>query len=132
MVEVEHVKNSALPRALADVAGDLADLVQKELRLAKAEVAEKLDAKFRAVVWMGLAGAVGLMAVFLLLQALVFGLTTFGIAMHWSCLIVAAGLAIIGAAAYAKGASDAKQELTPTRTLRQVKQDIATAKEQLA
>ena len=60
-----------------------------------------------------------------------FGITTFGIALHWSCLIVAAVLAAAGGAAYAKGIADAREELTPTRTIRQVKQDIATAKEQL-
>ena len=57
--------------------------------------------------------------------------TTFGIALHWSCFIVAAVLVVAGIAAYAKGAGDAGKELTPSRTIRQVKQDIATAKEQL-
>jgi putative superfamily III holin-X len=61
----------------------------------------------------------------------VFGIATLGIALHWSCLIVAAVLALAAGGFYAKGAADAREELTPTRTIHQVKQDIATAKEQL-
>jgi hypothetical protein len=97
----ERVKNSALPRVLSEVVGDLADLFQKELRLLKAEVSEKLS------------------------------IAAYGIALHWSCLIVAAIFAAVGAAAFAKGRADAREELAPTRTIENVKQDIATAKEQL-
>jgi len=46
-------------------------------------------------------------------------------------LIVAAVLAAAASAAYAKGSADAGEELTPSRTIRQVKQDIATAREHL-
>ena len=128
---VEHLKNSVLPRALADVAGDLADLVQKELRLAKTEIFEKLSAKLRAGVWMGVAGGLGFIALLCVVQGIVFGIATFGIALHWSCLIVAAALAVIAGAAYAKAMADAREELTPRRTIRQVERDIATIKEQL-
>jgi putative superfamily III holin-X len=128
---VEHLKNSALPRAFADVVGDLADLVQKEIHLAKAELSEKLSAKLRAGVWIGVAAGLGLIAALLVIEGIVFGIATFGIALHWSCLIVAAVLAAAAATAYAKGSADAREELTPTRTIRQVKRDIATAKEQL-
>jgi hypothetical protein len=132
IVMVEHIKNSALPRVLADVVGDLADLVQKEMRLAKAEISEKVAAKFRAGLWLSVAAALGLVAVLLVIQGIVFGIATFGIPLHWSCVIVAAVLAVAGAAAYAKASADAREDLTPTRTIRQVKQDIATAKEQLS
>jgi len=44
----DHLKNSALPRALSDVVSDLADLFQKEIRLARAELSEKLSLKIRA------------------------------------------------------------------------------------
>jgi hypothetical protein len=128
---VEHVKNSALPRVLSDVVADLADLFQKELRLFKAELSEKLSIKLWAGVWMSTAAILGLVAALLLVQALVFGIAAFGIALHWSCLIVAAVLLIIAGAAFAKGRADAREELAPTRTIQNVKQDIATAKEQL-
>ena len=79
-----------------------------------------------------MAAALGLFALLVLVQAAIFGIASgFGIALHWSCLAVAALLAVMAATAYAKGRADAKEELTPTRTIYQVKQDIATAKEQL-
>jgi hypothetical protein len=127
----EHVKNSALPRVLSDVVADLADLFQKELRLFKAELSEKLSIKLWAGVWMSVAGVLAVVAVLLVVQALVFGIAAYGIALHWSCLIVAALFAVAGGAAFAKGRADAREELAPTRTIENVKQDIATAKEQL-
>jgi uncharacterized membrane protein YqjE len=129
---VEHLKHSVLPRVLADVVGDLADLVQKEMRLAKTELSEKLSNKLRAGLWMGIAGGLGLVAFLLVIEGIVFGIATLGIALHWSCLIVAAVLAVAAGAFYAKGAAQAREELTPSRTIHQVKQDIATAKEQLS
>jgi hypothetical protein len=127
----EHVKNSALPRVLSEVVADLADLFQKELRLFKAEVSEKLSIKLWAGVWMSAAAVLGIVAALLVVQALVFGIASYGIALHWSCLIVAALFAVLGAAAFFKGRADAREELAPTRTIENVKQDIATAKEQL-
>ncbi|WP_419697281.1 phage holin family protein (plasmid) [Mesorhizobium muleiense] len=128
----EQLKNSTLPRALSDVVADLADLVQKELRLARAELSENLFAKFRAGIWMSIAGVLGLIAAFLAVQALVFGIASVGIAVHWSCLIVAAITAGAGALAYYKGRMDAHKEITPTRSIHQIKQDISITKEHLS
>jgi hypothetical protein len=63
---------------------------------------------------------------------MIFGIAAgFQIALHWSCLIVAGLLAAVALGAYALGRQKAKEDLTPERTIYQVKQDIATAKEQL-
>ena len=59
------LKNQALPRALSDVVADLADLFEKELRLAKAELSEKLSIKAWAGVWMAAAAFFALLAVIL-------------------------------------------------------------------
>jgi hypothetical protein len=128
---VEHTKNSTLPRVLSEVVADLADLFQKELRLAKAELSAKISTKLQAGVWMSVAAVLAALAALLLVHAVVYGIASFGIAMHWSYLIVAAVFAAAAAGAFAKGKADAREELTPTRTIRNVKQDIATAKEQL-
>jgi hypothetical protein len=127
----ETLKNSALPRALSEVVGDLADLFQKELRLARAELSEKLSLKLRGGVWISVAAALAMSATLLVIEGLVFAIASFGIALHWSCLIVAAVMAAAGGAAYAKGRTDVQEELVPVRTIHQVKQDIAAAKEQL-
>jgi uncharacterized membrane protein YqjE len=127
----EQLKNSILLRSLSDVVTDLADLIQKEFRLARYELAENIFAKFRASIWIAVASGLGLIAGFLTLQGMVFAIASFGIATHWACLIVAAAAAVAGALAYYKGRMDAQRDLTPTRSIRQVKQDISTAKEHL-
>jgi hypothetical protein len=129
---LERIKDAALPHTFSNVVADLADLFQKEMRLARAELSEKITTKLQAGVWMSAAGVLALIAGLLVVQAVVVGIASYGIALHWSCLIVAAVLAAIAVMSFFKGRSDATEELAPTRTINQVKQDIATAKEQLS
>jgi uncharacterized membrane protein YqjE len=128
----ERFKDSLLIGTLSDVVGDLADLLQKELRLAKAELSEKLSTKLRAGLWMSITGALGIFAALVLIEAAVFAIASYGLALHWSCLIVAAALVVAAVSAYAIGSADARASVTPTRTLRQVRQDVAAAKERLS
>ncbi|MFL6799724.1 MAG: phage holin family protein [Xanthobacteraceae bacterium] len=125
----ERLRAATVP--FSEVAADLADLFQKELRLARAELSDKLSHKVSAGIWMSVAGVLGLVAALVLIEAAVFAIASFGIALHWACLIVAAILGALAAGFYFKGKSDAREELTPARTIHQVRRDIATAKEQL-
>ena len=128
----EQSRGSILPRAFADVVSDLADLVLKEVRLAKAELTAKLSSKLRAGIWMSTAAGLALVAVILFAQALVVWITAaFGISIHLSCLILAAGFAAAAFLAYYQGREDAREELMLTRTMHQIERDIATTKEQL-
>jgi uncharacterized membrane protein YgcG len=127
----DRLRNSALAQALSDLFADLADLLQQELHLAKTEITEKITSRLRASVWMVVAGVVGMVAALLLVEAAVFAIASFGLALHWSCLLVAAILAAGAAAAFYHGRSIAEDELLPTRTAHQISQDIKTAKEQL-
>jgi Putative Actinobacterial Holin-X, holin superfamily III len=127
----ERLTNATLPQTLSEIVADLADLFQKELRLAKAEISSKISTKLNAGIWMSAAGIVALMSVFLILQAIIFALASYGIALHWSCLIVAAGLAAVALIAFFKARANAEEDLTPGRTIHQIKRDISTAKEQL-
>jgi hypothetical protein len=128
---LDRLQNSSLTRALTDLLADLAELVQKELQLAKTEITEKITARLRASVWMVVAGVLGMLAALLVVEAAVFAIASFGLALYWSCLLVAAVLAAGGAAAFYHGRSMAEEEFLPTRTARQISQDIKTAKEQL-
>ena len=122
---------SSLPNSFSKVITDLADLMQKEMRLARAELSEKLSISIRAGVWMSAAAVLVIVGVFLIVQAIVLGLSAgMGIALHWSCLIVAAVLAAAAGAGFSKGRADLPDQLTPDRAINQVKQDIAVAKEQ--
>ena len=125
------LRNSSLVQALTDLFADLADLLRKELQLAKTEITEKLVSRLRASMWMVVAGVLGMVVALLLVEAAVFGIASFGIALHWSCLLVAALLAAGAAAAFFQGRAATQDELLPTRTAKQISEDIKTAKEQL-
>jgi hypothetical protein len=127
----DNLRNSSLAQSLTDVFADFSDLIQKEIRLAKAEVSDKLLSKLNAGLWMGVAGVLGLIAVLFVLQGIVFGIASLGLALHWSCLIVAAVIAIAAATCFFLGRAKANEDLMPGRTVRQVSRDIKVAKEQL-
>jgi len=126
----ERLRYAAAP--VTEVVADLADLFQKELRLAGAEMSARLSTKLHAGIWMSVAGVLGLIAGFVLIQAAIFAIASLGIALHWSCLIVAVALGAVALASFLKGRADAREELTPARTIHHVKRDIATVKEQLS
>jgi uncharacterized integral membrane protein len=119
-------------RAFSDVLTDLSELISKELRLARAEMAEKITTKLRASVWMAIAGVLALIVLLLLAEAAVFAVASFGLAMHWAFLTIALALALLAGGAFLYGRSAAAEELTPSRTMNQITRDIRTAKEQLS
>jgi hypothetical protein len=120
-----------LPEAFSEVLSDLADLFAKELRLARAELSSNVSAKLRGGMWLGLAGLFSLLAVALVLGALVAWITTFEVSLYIAFLIAAAGVASLAMLAYFAGRNEAQAELTPSRTISQIKRDIETTKEQL-
>ena len=127
----EQTRGAALPRAFAEVLAGLADLIQKEIRLARAEISDRLSTKIQGGVWMAVAGVLGFVAMLLLLEAIVFGIASLGLALHWSCLIVTAAIALLAAIAFAKGRADMRSDVMPRRTMRSVQRDISVAKEHL-
>jgi len=127
----DHLRNSALPHALTDVIDDVADLLRKEIRLAQTEIAGKLSAKLRAGAWMVVMAVAALIVLLLVVEGVVFAIAAYGVAMHWSCLIVAAVMAIIAGIAFAVGKADAEESVTPSRSIHNLKQDFSATKEQL-
>jgi uncharacterized membrane protein YgcG len=127
----DRLTNTTLPHTVSEVVAALADLFQKELRLAKAEIASKISAKLNAGIWMAVASILAAVATFIILQAVIFAIASYGIAMHWSCLIVAGAVAALALVAFVIGRADAQEDITPGRTIHQIKRDISTAREQL-
>lgn len=125
----ESLRNSVLSRTLVDLLGDLSDLLSKEIRLARAELIGKLQSTIRAGVWSALAALLCLMAIFFLLEAAVFALVSLGLAAYWACLIIAGVLAGCGVGAFASGRAAAPRDITPSRSIRQINEDIRTVKE---
>jgi putative superfamily III holin-X len=70
----ESLWETRLVRAVTDLGADLADLVQKELRLARTEIVQKLTLGLQAGAWFAITAALGFFAVVLILEALVFGI----------------------------------------------------------
>jgi uncharacterized membrane protein YqjE len=124
----EALKDTTLVSTLKVLYADVSDLISKEVRLAKAEFSERVSAGMQAGVWMAAAGFLGLIALLLVIQAIVFGIASFGIAMHWACLIVAVALAIIAAALFFYGRSNARETVKPSRTIDQIEKDIRTVR----
>jgi hypothetical protein len=81
---------------------------------------------------MVVAGVLGLVALLQLTQAIVHGIASFGLALHWSYLIVAAGIGLLAALAFVKGRADVGEDMTPERAIRSIQNDISAAKEHLA
>ena len=128
----EHLSGSTLPRALSGAMADFADLVQKELRLARAEIGEKLATKVRAGAWMIVAAMFGFVAILLLMAGLVIWISTLGLSLPAACLLVAAATAVLATVAFYAGRDDARESLAPERTIYQVNRDIQEAKETLS
>jgi hypothetical protein len=126
----ESPRDSGLVRAATDLFADLSDLIQKEIRLARAEIVHKLTLGVRGGVWMAVAGVLGFLAVIFVLEGAVFAIASTGIALYGACFIVAATLLLIAAGAFISGRSQAEAEFAP-RTARQLGATLRTAKEQL-
>ena len=123
--------DSVLPDTLSEIAADLADLFQKELRLVRAELSFNLAAKLQAGIWISVALVLAGLAALLVTAALVFWIASYGIALHWACLMVGALLLAGAAIASLKARSDAEKSLTPEKSIEQIKQDISRFKEKL-
>ena len=118
-------------RSLADVVEDLSALLQKEAQLARAELSANISAKLHGGLWLCLSAGLTGVALLLCLQAVVFGLASYGLALHWSFLILAGGIAVLAALAFLIGRADADRSVLPKRTIHHIQQDVVLSKEQL-
>jgi len=134
-VAFDGLRKAPLPRTLADVLGDFADLVSKQIQLARAEMAAKMAANLSSALfasaWVIVAALLFLLAGVLLIEGAVFALASMGIALYWSCCIAAAVLAVVGAGLFMYARSAARDSLTPARSIRQINKNVHAAKEQL-
>jgi hypothetical protein len=128
---LDDLRNSGLSRTIGDLLADLADLMQKEIRLARAEVTMKITGRLQAVAWMVAAGVLGLVTALFVLEGIVFVLIGWGLSPSLSCFLVAAVLAVLTLTLAFYGRSLLADNLLPSRVARQISQDIKTAKEQL-
>jgi len=132
MAHYETLRQSELVRGIPELLANLSDLVQKELRLGRAELNRGLLGGLRAGIWMAVAGVLGLVATVLIAEAIVFGIAALGIPLHWSSLIVAVLFGFAAGIAFFTGRRSVRTEdLAATRTVRQLNETIKATKEQL-
>lgn len=119
-----------LLQSIADLFGDYADLIQKEIRLARAEIVEVVSRQVRAGALLGIAGLLGLTAFFLILEGIVFAIAAAGLAIYWSCFLVAIVLIATAAGFYLRARSSAVPRAILGRSIEQIRRDIRIVKEQ--
>jgi len=109
-----------------------ADLLQAEIRLARAELSEKMGA-LRSSLVMIVLGAIFLIAALgMILQALVSVLINAGVSPPAAILLVAGGAAVIGIILFVVGKNRLDpSELSPDRTLNSLSRDSRMVKETL-
>jgi uncharacterized membrane protein YgcG len=125
---------SSDPRSIPELFGDaieqLGKLVQNEVQLARAEIADKAAQAAMGAAYVGAAAILCIPVLVLVLMALALWLIQMGFSPVASHLIAAAVGALVGVVLALVGLNRLKTEkLTPTVTLRQVSRDVAAAKE---
>lgn len=120
----------SVPDLLGDLVQESSQLLRGEVRLLRAEMDEKIGQVGTATASMGVAGAVMLAALVILLQAVVSALVTAGLQPWLAGLIVAVVAAGVGYGLLRAGLNRIKAaNLAPSRTINQMSQDVTVAKE---
>src|ERR1041384_6140925 len=124
---VHHPVTSVLTAVVSEVAY----LLQTELRLARAELAEKFNQYINGGVLLGAAIAVALPGLVVFLLGVARWLAVAGMAEQWALLLVGVVVIAIGAGLAFAGIKALKVSPVPERTIEQVRADFSIAKEQV-
>jgi len=116
---------------LTAVVSEVAYLLQTELRLARAEISEKLSQYINGAVLLGSAVALVLPGLVVLLLAIARWLAIAGMPEEWGLLLIGVVVIAIGAGLAFAGINALKVSPVPERTLEQVRADFSVAKEQV-
>jgi Flp pilus assembly protein TadB len=127
-----HAERSGLSllNGIAALFNDYSDLVQKEIRLARAEIVEAVTSQLRSGALMAAAGFLGLIAFLLIIEGIVFAIASAGLGLYWSCFLVALVLLVGAAGLYFYARSSTTKRPLLGRSIEQVRRDIRTVKEQ--
>jgi hypothetical protein len=121
---------NAIPRLFGDAVEQLGKLVQNEIQLARAELAQKMTQASIGAAYVTGAAVLSIPVLVVLLIALALWLTELGLSPVVAHLIAAACGAVICAILAVVGMNHLKPEtLKPKVTMHQVERDVATAKE---
>jgi putative superfamily III holin-X len=119
-----------LASVMTQVVSDLAYLLQTEIRLARAEISEKVSQAANGGAFIGVAAILLLTGLFVLLLAAVRWLEIAGLPDQWGLLLVGGAVVALGITLALLGMKNLKgSALVPDRTIEQVRADINVAKE---
>jgi|SRR5271165_3841827 len=117
---------------MTSVASDVGYLIRTEFRLARAELGEKLSEVSNAAIFMGVGAALALSGLIVLLFCIATWISVWGLFYGWALLIVSLVAIALGGIAALIGVNKIRSaELVPERTLEQVREDYAVAKEHM-
>lgn len=124
------MRERPLVSVMTQVFSDAAYLLQTEIRLARAEIGEKLSRAASGGMLIGIGAVLLLPGLFVLLLDAVRWLQVAGLPEEWGLLLVGAVTVAIGIAFAMAGADSMKgSALVPERTIGQLGADVSVAKE---
>lgn len=126
------VQDKPLSSLLQDAAGDIADIVRKEAKLAQVEIKDNLHQALGGAIKVLLGAVILIPALTLALMALAQVLIDYDVASPWVASLIAAGVgAVIGTVLLSIGKKALKPgAIAPTRTIDNLKQDAQLVKDQ--
>lgn len=125
-------QDKPLGSLLQDAAGDIADIVRKEAKLAQIEIKDNLHQALGGAIKVLLGAVILIPALTLALLALAYGLDDYDVVPRWAAALIAALVgAVIGAILLSMGKKALEPgSIAPTRTIDNLKQDAQLIKEQ--
>ncbi|WP_299031415.1 phage holin family protein [uncultured Sulfitobacter sp.] len=126
---MSHPDPRQAPTLLVDTLRNFANLMQTELQLAKAEIANNVSRAGAGIAMMVVAAILALTGLNVLAGALVAYIATTGLSAGTAALIVGGGVLIVAVILVLVGKSRlSAAALEPTRTLNNLQRDAATVK----
>lgn len=131
MNENRSMENKPLGDLFGDLAGEVSELVRKEVALAKLEVGQKAKYVGRNIGYLVVGGAVAYAAMLAIIAAIVMLLAK--VMPHWGAALLVGGVvAVVGWLLVGKALSALQEtDMTPEQTVETLKEDAAWVKQQL-
>ena len=124
-------EDRSVPQLLSGLAREIATLVRDEVRLARAELAEKVSQAGAGAAYLAAGGAAAFAGLLFLLAAAAIALANV-VAPWLSALLVGVVVTAVGVALLAKGRSNIRStSIVPERTVRSVQEDVELAKSEV-
>lgn len=127
-----YSESRSLPDLFSSLVNEATTLFRQEFRLARTEASEKAGLLTGAVLMLGAAAVIVIPALVLVFEAIAYFVLLTGLTIAWATLAVGLFFLLVGFILLMIGIGRLRaSNLKPQRTIRQVQQDAALAKEQM-